>query len=161
MVFVDSGFLTTHISCLEKRYELSYYRDGACIEYFLDSRQDHEPVSQNLILSWDSWHRGIYVSKFYPELYRRAASKYLSAACFYLMVHHAVHLFHLRDECQVWLETDAHVFKDFYAKLREFEFKISRDRVGDRVCLAGVFHELSIPSRGIHPVVNILDRPWS
>ena len=158
MVSVDLDFMTTQIPLLEKRYRLSYYRDGGCIEYFLDSRADHSPVSQNLILSWDTWHKGIYVSKFYPELYRQASAKYLSAACFYLLVHHAVHLFHLRDECHVWLETDAHVFKDFYAKLREFEFRISRDRVGDRVCLAGVFHELAIPIRGIDPVTDIFDR---
>ena len=141
---VDIQFLSTHIPELEQRYYLSYFRDASCVEYFLNSRKQDAQISQNLILSWDAWHKGIYVSKFYPELFRRAASKYLSAACFYLMIYHAVHLFHLKDECPVWLETDCDVFRNFYAKLPEFEFRISSNRVGNRVCLAGVFHDLPI-----------------
>ena len=134
----------TKIPLLEKRFSLSYFRDDSCIEYFLDSRERSEQVSLNLILSWDTRANGLYVSKFYPELFREKASKYLSAACFYLMVHHAVHEFHLRDECIVWLETDRAVFRDFYAKLKEFEFRISRARVGDKVCLKGIFHDLPL-----------------
>ncbi len=146
---VDAGFLTTKIPLLEKRFSLSYFRDDSCIEYFLDSRERSELVSLNLILSWDTRAKGLYVSKFYPELFRERASRYLSAACFYLMVQHAVHEFHLRDECTVWLETDRGVFREFYAKLKEFEFRISRARVGDKVCLKGIFHDISILSSKI------------
>lgn len=152
------GFLATHIPLLEQRFILSYFRDFSCIEYFLDSRERCEQVSQNLILSWDKWTGGLYVSKFYPELYRETASKYMSAACFYLMIHHAVHEFHLRDGCGVWLETDDEVFTRFYAKLNEFGFRISHDRVGKRVCLKGHFHDLPVHCKDILPVGNILDR---
>ncbi len=155
---VDPRFLSTWIPLLEERFELSYFQDASCIEYFLDSRGAHEPVSQNLILSHDVRTHGIYVSKFYPELYRQVSSKYLSAVCFYLMVYHAVHLFHLKDECRVWLETDQEVFDRFYAKLREFDFHVCRHRVGERVCVAGVFHDLPIHPQAILPVPDLFDR---
>lgn len=154
---VDLGFMSSHIPELEKRFSLSYVRDTSCVEYFLDSLAKEEQVSQNLILSHDALHHGIYVSKFYPELYHRSGCKFLSAACFYLMVYHAVHLFHLHDECPVWLETDQEVFDRFYVKLREFEFHVCRKRVGERVCVSGVFHDLPIPARAILPV----DDPFS
>ncbi len=102
-----------------------------------------------MILSWDTRAKGLYISKFYPRLYLESASKYLSAACFYLMIFHAVHEFHLKDECMVWLETDCGVFQDFYSKLKEFDFVVSRSRVGGRVCLKGVFHDLSLDIRPI------------
>lgn len=137
------------IPLLERRFSLSYLRDDTCIEYFLDSRERHEQISKNLILSRDVRKQGLYVSKFYPELFRETASRYLSAACFYLMVHHAAHEFRLRDGCPVWLETDTGVFKAFYAKLPEFGFHISCARVGGQVCLSGSFHDQPVISCGI------------
>ena len=151
----EAGFLTTHISLLEKRFCLSYARDFSCVEYFLDSIETSEQISENLILSWDTRSKGIYVSKFYPKLCLETASKYLSAACFYLIVFHAVHEFHLKDECTVWLETDTDVFQNFYSKLKEFEFRVSSARVGNRVCLKGIFHDLPIHTRPIERVENI------
>ena len=149
MPSANAAFLTTHVPELESRFELSYYQDDSCVEYFLDARGTGRHVSQNLILSWDSRCMGVYVSKFYPQLFLEASSKYLSAACFYLLVCHAVHLFHLKDECPVWLETDAQVFQRFYGKLKEFGFFIHRSRVGERVCLHGIFHEQRVRMRDI------------
>ena len=99
---------------------------------------------KNLILSWDTTKQGLYVSKFYPELFRETASRYLSAACFYLMIHHAVHEFHLRDECPVWLETDTGVFRDFYAKLREFDFHVAYARVGEKRSACRAYFTISL-----------------
>jgi len=153
-----AGFLAANIPLLEKRFILSYARDYSCIEYFLDSRKTSEQVSENLILSWDIRAKGLYISKFYPRLYLESASKYLSAACFYLMIFHAVHEFHLKDECTVWLETDCDVFQSFYSKLREFDFVVSRARVGGRVCLKGVFHDFPIHTCPIARLENLFDR---
>ncbi len=97
---------------------------------------------------------GVYVSKFYPQLFLETSSKYLSAACFYLLVCHTVHLFHLKDECPVWLETDKSVFCAFYAKLKEFDFCIHRSRVGERICLHGIFHELPIRMADISALLD-------
>ncbi|MCG8619558.1 MAG: hypothetical protein MI802_25330 [Desulfobacterales bacterium] len=154
---VNPCFMDVQIPLLEKRFSLSYYRDQTCIEYFLESRERHEQISKNLILSWDTTKQGLYVSKFYPELFRETASRYLSAACFYLMVHHAVHEFHLRDECPVWLETDTGVFRNFYAKLREFDFHVAYARVGEKVCLSGIYHDQPVSSCGIPQVSDPFD----
>ncbi len=149
MIPENSIFLSTNIHLLEKRFCLSYFKDYSCVEYFLDTRDSGRHVSENLILSRDDRSKGLYISKFYPRLFQEKTSKYLSAACFYLMVHHAAHLFHLKDLCRVWLETDTLVYKDFYAKLKEFEFDITSSRVGGKVCLKGVFHDLPIHCREI------------
>lgn len=154
----DASFLATQIPLLENRFSLSYCQDGTCVEYFLDARDTGRHVSQNLILSLDAWSGGLYVSKFYPQLFLEEASKYLSAACFYLLVCHAVHLFHLKEECLVWLETDTRVFREFYAKLKEFEFGIFQSRVGDRVCLHGVFHDMHLAMGKIQPVGDPFER---
>jgi len=156
MVPENTQFLSTYIHLLEKRFSLSYFQDYSCAEYFLDSRDTGRHVSENLILSRDDRSNGLYISKFYPRLVQEETSKYLSAACFYLMVQHAAHLFHLKDLCTVWLETDTLVYKDFYAKLREFEFDIARVRIGGKVCLKGVFHDLPIHCREI----ACLDDPY-
>lgn len=158
MPSIDAGFLTTHIHLLENRFILSYCRDDSCIEYFLDTRDTARHVSENLILSRDTRSKGLYISKFYPRLILEKNSKYLSAACFYLMVRHAVHLFGLKDLCTVWLETDTLVFETFYTKLREFEFDISRSRVGNRVCLKGIFHELPVASQKIACIPDPFER---
>lgn len=158
MIFADTAFLSTHIPLLEDRFVLSYFQDGTCVEYFLDARDTGRHVSQNLILSQDDRSRGLYVSKFYPQLFLETAPKYLSAACFYLVVHHAVHLFHMKSECMVWLETDTRVFEDFYVKLKEFEFSIFRSRVGERVCLHGIFHDLPVHVKNIFPILNPFER---
>lgn len=144
MKSAQTAFMATHIPELEQRFSLSFFRDDSCVEYFLDARGTGRHVSQNLILSRDNRAKGLYVAKFYPQLFLEQECKYLSAACFYLMVHHAAHLFHLRDLCTVWLETDTRVFEAFYAKLREFEFHIARARVGGKVCVKGQFHDLPL-----------------
>jgi hypothetical protein len=154
----DTGFLSIQVAELEKRFSLSFFRDDSCIEYFLDSRQTSDQVSENLIVSWDTRAKGLYISKFYPRLYLQAASKYLSAACFYLMIFHAVHEFHLKDECIVWLETDTGVFQNFYSKLPEFEFRIARHRVGERVCLKGLFHDLPLKTCPVNRIENLFGR---
>ncbi|MDD9303365.1 MAG: hypothetical protein HUK40_13910 [Desulfobacter sp.] len=155
---VNAEFLSTQIPLFEKRFSLAYQRDDSCIEYVLDAKETSRQVSLNLILSWDTRTRGVYVSKFYPQLYLEAGSKYLSAACFYLMVSHGVHEFGLEDGCAVWLETDSGVFNDFYVKLKEFEFSVSRARVGNKVCLAGIFHELFIKTGPIPRIETLFDR---
>jgi hypothetical protein len=138
---MSADFLSIHVPALERRFQLSYFQDDSCVAYYLDARGTERQVSQNLILSRDPRCMGVYVSKFYPQLFLEASSKYLSSACFYLLVCHAVHLFHLKDECPVWLETDIRVFRQFYVKLKGFDFCIHRARVGERVCLHGIFHE--------------------
>lgn len=146
---IESEFLSTHIPLFHKRFSLSYSRDFSCVEYFLFSREKKADISQNLILSHDAGGGRIYVSRFYPELYKEADAKYLSAACFYMLIRHAFNLFQLRNHCPVWLETNDTVFHDFYERLREFDFHIAHARPAGQVCLVGNFHDLPVPENQI------------
>jgi hypothetical protein len=138
------SFMGTQVRRLMSRFSLSYLREDTCVEYFLHDTGNQAMVSLNLILSHDRFAKGLYVSKFYPQLYLTQDSRFLSAACFYLMIHHSVGLFGLADHCRVSLETDSDVFDEFYSRLPEFHFKIAHLRPCRRVCLYGSYQSLPI-----------------
>ncbi len=144
MVTPHSDFLNTYVPELLDRFSLSCEQDDTCMEYHLFSKRTRQEVSKNLIISCNTCSRSLYVSKFYPEIYTRLESKFLSAACFYLIVHHAVNTYQLANCCKVNLETDRDVYRDFYAKLKEFDFKILYNRPSDQVSLRGEYHRYSI-----------------
>jgi len=146
---VESHFLMTHLPLLLKRFSLSYEQDGSCLEYFLYSKEKMRRISKDLVVSHDPFSGSLYIAKFYPEIYREMNCKYLSAACFYLMAHHAAKIFHLADRCVVSLETDTSVFNQFYCRLDDFDFKIAYTRPSQRVCLKGWYHEIPFFTGGI------------
>ena len=150
---VDAQFLLVHMPELLQRFSLSYERDCTCIEYFLDSKEKIRQISKTLIVSHELFSGSLYVSKFYPEIYKELNCKYLSATCFYLIAHHAIKMFHLADNCCVSLETDVMVFNKFYSRLNDFNFKIIYNRPAERVYLEGRYHELPISTDMItlHP----------
>jgi len=127
---------------LLKKFSLSYEKEGSCVEYFLYSNDKLEKISRSLIISHDSLSNNLYISKFYPEIYKELHCKFLSAACFYMMAHHSVQLFHLSDNCGVTLETESTVFKTFYSRLNDFAFKIRYNRPANRLSLIGRYHAL-------------------
>jgi len=152
----ESQFLMSHLPLLLKRFSLSYEQDGSCLEYFLYSKEKMRQISKALVVSHDLFSGSLYIAKFYPEIYREMNCKYLSAACFYLMVHHAVKIFHLSENCCVNLETDTAVFNNFYSRLNDFDFKIIYHRPSERVCLRGRYHE--IPFSTDEVIQHILPR---
>mgnify|MGYP001590337738 CR=1 FL=1 len=135
-----SPFLAKYIPELLSRFSLCYAQDDSCIEYFLMEKSDLRPVSKNLILSHELFSKSLYVSRFYPELYREIGCKYLSAACFYLLAHHAAGRFHLADNCCVNLEAECRVYEQFYSKLSEFDFKVCYNRPCGRAYIRGHYH---------------------
>jgi hypothetical protein len=137
-------FMDIQVKRLMSRFSLSYIRDDTCMEYFLQDTRNKNLVSMNLILSHDRFAAGLYVSKFYPQLFLTPDHRFLSAACFYLMVHHSVGVFGLTDHCRVSLETDTEVFDEFYSRLPEFHFRIAYQRPCRRVCLFGTYQSLPI-----------------
>ncbi|MFO7990525.1 MAG: hypothetical protein ACQEQ5_03630 [Thermodesulfobacteriota bacterium] len=143
-------FMETQVKRLMSRFSLSYIRDDTCVEYFLQDTRNQNLVSVNLILSHDRFAGGLYVSKFYPQLFLTPDHRFLSAACFYLMVHHSVGVFGLADHCRVSLETDIAVFDEFYSRLPEFHFRIAYHRPCRRVCLYGSYQLLPIDATIIH-----------
>ena len=138
----DLTFLAIHIPELLERFSLSYEQDETCIEYFLFSKEKLTEISRSLIVSHEIFSHSLYVSKFYPEIYRELNCKYLSAACFYLMAHHAIRKFQLCDNCCVNLEAEDDVFDSFYSRLADFSFKVQYNRPSHRVYLRGRYHEM-------------------
>jgi len=135
------GFMSRQIPLLFRQYAVFFDKNDSCIDYFLEERSTHRHSSGLLTLSHEIFTGNIYVSKFYPEIYRKSNCRYLSAACFYLMVHHAVAQFSLADRCHVNLETDLPVFNNFYSRLNDFDFKIFYRRPCNRVYLRGTYHQ--------------------
>ena len=140
----ENNFLNQQIPRLYNRFLLTFARDDTCMEYFLCDRHTGKQISKTLIVSHEVFSGSLYVSKFYPELYRQINCKYLSAACFYLMVHHASSAFQLLDQCRINLETDQAVFLQFYARLQDFNFYIRYARPVDKVYLTGNYQKNSL-----------------
>lgn len=139
-----NNFLNQQIPKLKNRYSLTFKRDDTCMEYFLCSRQTGEQISKTLIVSHEVFSGSLYVSRFYPELYKEINCKYLSATCFYLMVHHAAGVFQLLNQCRINLETDKSVFFQFYSKLQDFHFYIRYARPADKVYLTGSYEKNAV-----------------
>lgn len=137
-------FMDVHVPIFLNRFSLSYHRDGSCIEYFLYSKEKQEEISTELIISHDTHANALYVSKFYPEIYKQPLRKYMSAACFFLMVHHAALTSGIHKDCFISLETRNPVFDSFYSKLKDFEFSIKYRRASDNCNVRGNYHFLHI-----------------
>ncbi len=144
--FPESLFLVRQIPILLNRFSISFERDATCVEYIIRTQTSNLPISKSLILSHEIFSKSLYVSKFCPEIYRQLNCKYLSAACFYMIVHHAAGIFLLKDHCHVNLETEQAVFNNFYARLDDFHFKVCYARPADRVYVRGQYQQMSFPT---------------
>jgi hypothetical protein len=109
---------------LLKKYTVSYYQEEDCIEYFLTSKKSKKQVSYALVLSLDRNAKEIHVSRFYPELYKQTGTRYLSAACFYLLIHHFAACYHLTHDYNISLDTRPATHKGFFSRLKDFHFHL-------------------------------------
>lgn len=116
-----------------ERFGLSYFREGACIEFFINPSNSPDIISSALILSYDARKKDLHVSRFYPELYRLPDSKYMSATCFYLLVQHCINVFVLDDASHISLETIEETSDRFYRKLGDFNFTVIKHGLGSVV----------------------------
>lgn len=117
-----SGFIRKTLSRLLDRYSISYLAEGDCIEYFLTDKKTNEQVSQNLVLSLNRFARQIEIIRFYPELNKQPDTKYFSAACFYLLVHHCARYFGISSNHKIFVRTQPQIFTRFYKSLLDFNF---------------------------------------
>ncbi|MCP4118812.1 MAG: YkgJ family cysteine cluster protein [Desulfobacteraceae bacterium] len=147
----DFSFMDIQVPTFLDRFSLSYLRDGSCIEYFLHSKEKEMEISTELILSYDSHSKSLNVSKFYPELNKEPIHKYMSAACLFLMIHHAASVFGIHRDSFIFLETRNRVFEDFYSRLKDFGFLIHHERTGDNCNVRGIYHMLPIETSMIVP----------
>ncbi|MFO7884402.1 MAG: hypothetical protein R6U68_06240 [Desulfobacteraceae bacterium] len=129
----ESKFMHDHLPLFLRRFSLTYYREDFCIEYFISRRTSHETVSSALIFAYNPQIRFLHVSRFYPELCQRTNSRYLSAVCFYLLIHHSAAVYCLDNTCHIRLETVEKTNMNFYSRLGDLNFRVSRHGVGDVV----------------------------
>ena len=130
---LESTFMLKNIPLFFERFGLSYYTEGSCIEYFISNLFSSETISSALIISYSPLNKNLHVSRFYPELYLLPNAKYLSAACFYLLIQHCADIFAIDDKSHISLETVQKVSDSFYRKLGDFNFIVSKYGVGNVV----------------------------
>jgi len=130
---VTPCFIRGQIERLLRRFVISYSRTGDTMEYFLTSLRTGHQVSYAIVFWHDRDTDCLHISKYFPELIRREDSKYLSAACFFLLVHHFSQHMASRTCRRISLKTKSQIFHAFYARLQDFQFKVWKDRGGDTV----------------------------
>lgn len=108
---------------LLERYSLSCMADGDCMGYWLTDKTRGVEISQNLMLSRNRFARRIEIIRFYPELYKQPDTKYFSAACFYLLVHHFAGFHRIGSDYKVFVRTRPEIFARFYKSLGDFHFR--------------------------------------
>ena len=131
----ESVFMRTHVPLLLQRFSLSCHRETSCIEYFINRCGSPDCISSSLVFCYNAVRRDLHVSRFHPELCHEPESKYLSAACFYLMVHHCARIYDMPEGGHISLETVPTVSDRFYLRLRDFNFHVVRFDLGNVVLL--------------------------
>jgi hypothetical protein len=126
----ESDFINEHLHEFIDRFDLGCFTEGLCSNYYITDHKDHHRISSSLVLSLNTFARRIHVSRFYPEIYKEAMPKYMSATCFYMLVHHFAQSFHLDRRYTIYLETRTEIFHAFYEKLDDFDLAIKKEGIG-------------------------------
>jgi hypothetical protein len=124
MACEESQFMKRNVPRLLDRFDISYFKEENCIEYFIVDKDTELQISFMIVLSLDTNSREIHVSRFYPELYKQDNARYLSAACFYLVIHHFAHIYHLDENYKISLDTLPATFEEFFSRLKDFDFHV-------------------------------------
>ena len=139
-----SKFMLKHIPVFLERFFIEYYKEGSCIEYFVNDRKTGTTISSSIVLAFNLLKNDLHVSRFHPELYPEINSKYMSAVCFYLTIQHSTASFSLNNTCHISLETIPAIGDGFYKKLKDFNFHVSKYGLGDVVELVSDISRCSI-----------------
>ncbi len=131
----ESTFMLSNVPLFLKRFTLSYFKEGTCIEYFINDRSTEEMISYALIFSCNPVTGDLHVSRFYPEIYLQSDARYLSAVCFYLLIHHCADAYALDESSHITLETVPAISGSFYRKLKDFNFREANAGLGNVVHL--------------------------
>jgi hypothetical protein len=144
MASIESYFAKENVPRLLIRYELSYYQEDNCIEYFIADKNTHEQISYAIIFSLNRDSKELHVSKFCPDLYKQIDAKYLSAACFYILIHHFGNIYHLSKDYSITLETRPATYKAFFSRLRDFDLLNRGLRLCKTVAIIGEYPPLDV-----------------
>lgn len=149
--------MTTHVPPFLDRFGLTFFREDSCIEYFLTEIGSMTLISYSLVLSYSRTANRLHVSRFHPELFLQPASRYMSAVCFYLMIHHCAAEYNLDDASCISLETRPDIHARFYRRLKDFNFHIDKKGLGDVVELVSEFRLLPVDTTMIKASVFSAD----
>ncbi len=144
MTSLVSKFAKEKIPILLDGYELSYYQEADCMGYVIADKKTKEQISRAIILSLNRPSQQINVVRFCPELCKQTQCKYLSAACFYLLVHHFATVYHLPKDYSICLETRPDIFERFYLKLIDFRLHVEWVELCKTAHVCGKYPHLDI-----------------
>lgn len=139
-----SNFMATQVARLCNAFGFSYSREKDCVEYQIFSRRTGDIVSRSLVFSINRFSKMIHVSRFYPELNKQPDTHYLSAATFYLLIHHMGQLYGLNREYGIFLQCQTAVFHQFYEKLKDFDLLMLRATIASSADIAGTYRPSTV-----------------
>ncbi len=151
----DSAFMRTNVPLFLQRFFITYYKEDSCIEYFINRSAFQDRISSSLVFSYNAITKDLHVSRFHPELYQQPNSKYLSAACFFLLIHHCADMYSLDNACHISLETVPMVSNGFYMRLRDFNFHVHKSGLGEVVELTSDLIRLPVDTSMIN--IHVFD----
>jgi len=149
---IASQFILDKIALLLYRFSFSFCLKGGMIEYFITDRESGAVVSFSVILANNTFAHQIHVCKFYPGLYRLHDCRYLSAASFFLCIHHFAQLFSLSRDYSIFLQSRQEVYHDFYATLKDFSFHILHPGQGNNVDVLSSYMPIVIDTSMVLPL---------
>jgi len=149
MIRSESDFILTNVPLFLRRFTLSYFKEGRCIEYFIKRRSTTEMISSSLVFSYNPIKKDLHVSRFYPMLYLQSNPKYMSAVCFYLLIHHCADSYSLDESFHISTETVPIICDGFYKKLKDFNFHVNKYGLGNVVELTSDITRLPVDTSTI------------
>jgi hypothetical protein len=129
------NFIQQYTPVLFSRFGLSFRYAFNCADYFIIDIKTGKYISKEILFVLDPLERCLVVSRFFPEIYKQNSSKYLSATCFYLLIRHFIQVSDMTLDSTISLTAKQEVFKNFYAKLKDFDFHAIGQRTGPYVCV--------------------------
>ena len=134
-----SAFMASHLPEFFDRFGINYTIDGPQLEYFVYDIKDHLDISCSLTLSFDKAAEQINFMTFYPGIFQQKECRYLSAVCFFLVIHHFANFHHIGPGCQILFNTRQGLFDTFYSHLKDFNFHVMACGEEDRIDVRSLF----------------------
>lgn len=140
-----SAFMTSHLPDFFNYFGIYFSIDGPQIEYFVYQKKTGLDISCSLTNNFDDKAGQINVMTFYPGLWQHPGTRYFSAVCFFMVMHHFANFHHINFDCRICLNTKKGVFDTFYSLLKDFDFNIQ---------LLGKEEQVNIESHFLFSVID-------
>ncbi len=119
-----SRFIQKHIPAFLERFDIDFTIDGHQIQYFVNETETKKEISCSIEVSLDKKNKRIDMLMFYPGLDRLSGTRYFSSTCFFLVMHHFMQHFHLKNDYSIFLRSELDTFDRFYAQFLDFDFLV-------------------------------------